>query len=89
MLEGAEGMVWADAHLTEVGQGQALDAHNLWESLLPHGIPTPETCYVSPLTRAIQTADLTFKGLDLSGGTQYAPIVKEVVHLALLYAAGN
>lgn len=79
MLDGAEGITWADAKLTDIGQQQALDAHELWKSLLPGGIPAPETFYVSPLTRAIQTADLSFKKLHLPENRPYAPIVKELV----------
>ena len=88
MLEGADGMIWADAHLTEVGQGQAKDVHKLWSSLLPEGIPPPETYYVSPLTRTIETADLSFKGLALPEDKPYDPIGKEVwaLHLSMLSA---
>lgn len=78
MLDGAEGVTWSDALLTEVGQGQARDVNGLWEKLLPKGIPPPETYYVSPLTRTIETADLSFKGLDLPHGKQYRPYIKEV-----------
>ncbi|PSN72424.1 phosphoglycerate mutase family protein [Corynespora cassiicola Philippines] len=83
MLEGADGMVWADAHLTEVGQGQAKDVHKLWSSLLPEGIPPPETYYVSPLTRTIETADLSFKGLALPEDKPYDPIGKELLREAI------
>lgn len=78
MLDGADGMVWADANLTALGQTQALDVHKLWKSQLPHRIPVPETFYVSPLSRAIETADLTFKALRLPEDKQYCPVVKEV-----------
>jgi broad specificity phosphatase PhoE len=50
----------------------------LWKSLLPGGIPVPETFYVSPLTRALQTADLSFKELHLPKDRHYEPVVKEV-----------
>lgn len=78
MLDGAEGVTWSDALLTEVGQGQARDVHGLWQKLLPKGVPRPETYYVSPLTRTIETADLSFKGLDLPHDKQYRPYIKEV-----------
>ncbi|KAL1610097.1 putative phosphoglycerate mutase pmu1 [Paraconiothyrium brasiliense] len=78
MLDGADGMVWSDAVLTEVGQGQAKDVHGLWQQLLPKGIPPPETYYVSPMTRTIETADLSFKGLALPHGKPYRPYIKEV-----------
>ena len=78
LLDGADGITWSDANLTEVGQGQAKDVHELWKSLLPNGIPAPETYYVSPLTRAIETADLSFQGLELPEDKPYDPIGKEV-----------
>ena len=78
MLDGADGITWSDAVLTEVGQGQAKDVHGLWQELLPKGIPPPETYYVSPLTRTIETADLSFKGLDLPDDKPYRPYIKEV-----------
>jgi broad specificity phosphatase PhoE len=78
MLDGADGITWSDALLTEVGQGQAKDVHKLWRKLLPQGIPPPEAFYTSPLTRTIETANLTFQGLDLAQGKPYRPYVKEV-----------
>lgn len=78
MLDGADGITWSDANLTEAGQGQAKDVHALWKELLPKGIPPPETYYVSPLTRTIETADLSFKGLELPKDKPYSPYIKEV-----------
>ena len=80
MLDGAEGVIWADAKLTHIGQDQARDVHELWKAQLPKGIPTPESFYVSPLTRAIETAELSFKGLELPNDKPYKPLVKEVSH---------
>ena len=78
MLEGKDGIVWSDAVLTEVGQNQAKDVNGLWQRVLPQGIPPPETYYVSPLTRTIETADLSYKGLDLPQDKPYRPYIKEV-----------
>ena len=78
MLDGADGITWADADLTELGEGQAKDVNELWKSSLPKGIPVPETYYVSPLRRTIQTADLTFKDFDLPDDEPYTSIGKEV-----------
>jgi broad specificity phosphatase PhoE len=50
-LDGADGMTWADAKLTRLGQQQARDVNKLWKEQLLKGIPPPETYYVSPLTR--------------------------------------
>ena len=82
MLDGADGITWADAVLTEVGQGQAKDVNQLWKEQLPKGMPAPETYYVSPLTRTIQTADLSFKGLPLPAGSPYQPHIKEVSEIS-------
>lgn len=81
MLDGAEGITWSDANLTETGQNQAKEVYELWKLLLPKGIPPPETYYVSPLTRTIETADLSFKGLGLPKDKPYRPVVKEVCGL--------
>lgn len=82
-LDGLDGLTWADAHLTPTGKQQARDAHTLWAEQLPHGLPAPETYYVSPLTRTIQTADLTFQGLNLPPGRDYNPYIKELLREAL------
>ncbi|KAF2133753.1 phosphoglycerate mutase-like protein [Dothidotthia symphoricarpi CBS 119687] len=80
-LPGLSNLVWADAHLTPLGAQQALAAHTLWKTQLPLGLPPPETHYVSPLTRTLQTADLTFTNLPLS--IPYTPVVKELLREAL------
>jgi broad specificity phosphatase PhoE len=41
-------------------------------------IPTPETFYTSPLTRCLQTANITFSTLDLPSGKPFIPTVKEL-----------
>jgi broad specificity phosphatase PhoE len=82
-LDGADGITWADANLTTVGQQQALDVNALWKQQIPHGIPAPETYYVSPLTRTIETADLSFTGLDLPKDRAYKPYIKELCREAL------
>jgi broad specificity phosphatase PhoE len=79
-LPGLDNITWFDAHLTDIGRQQALDVNELWKQQLPRGIPVPETFYVSPLTRTIQTADLTFGGLE---GMGYVPYIKELVREAL------
>ena len=81
--DGADGITWADANLTTVGQQQAKDVNTLWKQQLPHGIPAPETYYVSPLTRTIETADLSFNELDLPKDKPYRPFIKELLREAL------
>ncbi|KAF2832352.1 phosphoglycerate mutase-like protein [Ophiobolus disseminans] len=82
-LDGADGITWADANLTPTGHDQALAVHALWEQQLPHGIPPPESYYVSPLTRTVETADLSFSALDLPADKPYKPFVKELLREAL------
>ncbi|KAH7093722.1 histidine phosphatase superfamily [Paraphoma chrysanthemicola] len=82
-LDGADGITWTDANLTTVGQNQALDAHTLWSQQLPLGIPAPETYYVSPLTRTIETADYSFNNLPLPKDKPYKPYIKELLREAL------
>ncbi|KZM27373.1 putative phosphoglycerate mutase pmu1 [Ascochyta rabiei] len=82
-LDGADGLTWADAHLTPTGQQQALAVHDLWADELPRGIPAPETFYVSPLTRTLQTADRSFANLSLPHPRRYVPRVHEGLREAL------
>ncbi|KAH8596204.1 phosphoglycerate mutase family protein [Bisporella sp. PMI_857] len=72
-------IVWADANLTRVGIYQAQQINKFWADLISkQNIPTPESFYVSPLTRACQTAELTFRSLDLPPtAAPFIPIVKE------------
>lgn len=78
-LDGYDNLTWADATLTPLGEQQATDVNTLWTTQLQHGLPPPESYYVSPLTRAIQTADLTFSTLPLP----YTPHVKDPLREAL------
>lgn len=82
-LDGYDGITWADAKLTSTGQDQALAVNKLWAEQLPLGIPPPQTYYVSPLTRTIETANLTFKSLPLPPSHAYKPFIKELVREAL------
>jgi broad specificity phosphatase PhoE len=83
-LDGFDGLTWTDAHLTSLGRTQAQEVHHLWSTQIPLGIPLPETYYVSPLTRALETADLTFANLDFPHGKKtYTPYIKELLREAL------
>ena len=82
MLDGNGTVTWADAHLTDIGIGQALRANEFWR--VKHAeehIPTPEAFYVSPLDRCLATAKYTFSGLDLP--VPFVPTVKELLREAL------
>ncbi|KAJ4404279.1 putative phosphoglycerate mutase pmu1 [Didymella pomorum] len=83
MLDGYDGVIWADAHLTPVGEQQANDVNHLWSTKLAQGVPAPEKYYVSPLTRTLQTADLSFGNLSLPADKPYKPYVVELLREAL------
>ena len=79
LLEGNGTVVWADAHLTPLGESQALVANSFWKiSLESAGIPAPQTYYTSPLARCLQTAKLTFDNLPLPKQQPFIPTIKEV-----------
>ncbi|ERT01384.1 hypothetical protein HMPREF1624_02630 [Sporothrix schenckii ATCC 58251] len=71
-------ITWSDAHLTPVGAAQATRAHDVWaEQLAVQKQPAPQRYYVSPLTRCLQTAQLTFGGLALPAHSPFRPTIKE------------
>lgn len=79
-LEGNGSVSWADAHLTDIGKQQALAAHAFIDSQLSkHDMPPPQSYYVSPMYRCLQTASLTFSGLKLPKDRPFAPVIKELV----------
>jgi broad specificity phosphatase PhoE len=82
-LDGFDNITWADATLTSTGQDQAKDVATVWKQQIPLGIPLPESYYVSPLTRTIETADLSFSTLDLPQDKPYKPLIKELLREAL------
>ncbi|RMZ73855.1 phosphoglycerate mutase [Pyrenophora seminiperda CCB06] len=82
-LNGASGLTWSDAHLTPLGTQQAHETSTLWSHQLSLGLPPPQKYYASPLTRAIQTADLTFSPLNLKHHLAYKPHIKELLREAL------
>jgi broad specificity phosphatase PhoE len=78
LQNGNETSTWSDARLTEVGKAQAQTAHNAWRTQIENQIPFPEVFYVSPLNRCLQTAYITFDGLEKEVVTPFRPVVKEV-----------
>lgn len=67
-LTGDGVLTWGpDPDLTPIGEGQADATRTLWETELQFGIPLPNKMYCSPISRAIQTHNLTFRGLLPSG----------------------
>ena len=66
----------ADPLLTELGQDQARDAHAMWKEETESGGSLPDKLYCSPMTRAIQTCQITFEGvLDFA---ECRPLILEV-----------
>lgn len=79
VLDGNATITWADAHLSPLGVRQALVVNQFWTTeIKTQKIPTPQTYYTSPLTRCLQTANLTFNGLDLPATHPFVPEVKEL-----------
>ncbi|KAI9789131.1 MAG: hypothetical protein M1816_006381 [Peltula sp. TS41687] len=78
---------WIDAHLTARGVMQAQDAHEFWRNELnEHKIPPPQSYYVSPLYRCLDTAKITFSELELPQAYPFVPEIKEVTHLLRVIA---
>lgn len=85
-LEGNGSVTWADAHLTETGEQQALAAHAFITSQISSpqiAMPAPQSYYVSPMYRCLQTAHLTYSNLKLPEDRPFAPTIKELVREVL------
>ncbi|TFY77106.1 hypothetical protein EWM64_g6905 [Hericium alpestre] len=71
-------LTWGpDPSLTSIGEGQARTAYAVWATELPRGMPLPHKLYASPLTRALQTYELTFTGIIPAEHPK--PIILEMV----------
>lgn len=81
--EGDSSCSWVDPHLTETGIQQAQTVNAFWKHQLAVAkMPAPERYYCSPLYRCLETANLTFTGLDLPADRPYKPVVMEVRNLS-------
>lgn len=79
-LEGNGEISWADAHLTERGTAQALAVNAFWnKEIAEQSILTPEKFFVSPLSRCLRTAELTWTGVTLPSDRPFNPEVKELL----------
>ncbi|KAF2000284.1 phosphoglycerate mutase-like protein [Amniculicola lignicola CBS 123094] len=77
-LDGNATVTWADAHLTPKGIDQAKDVNKFWKHLIKdEKITPPETYYTSPMFRCLDTARLTFTGLNLPKRSPFIPTIKE------------
>ncbi|KDQ22254.1 hypothetical protein PLEOSDRAFT_62372 [Pleurotus ostreatus PC15] len=64
-LDGDGEIVWGpDAELTPLGISQAQTAHNAFATEFASGLRIPDATYVSPLSRALRTFEITFDGLS-------------------------
>jgi broad specificity phosphatase PhoE len=78
-IDGNSTAEWDDAHLTQNGINQALNNAALWSRLLStQGIEAPQSYYVSPLTRCLQTAQLEYGNLSLPSYYPFVPTIKEL-----------
>ncbi|KAF4554321.1 Histidine phosphatase-like protein 11 [Elsinoe fawcettii] len=77
--DGNSTTTWSDAPLTPSGESQSERAKNYWTRLLrEQKIEPPQSFYVSPLTRCLQTAEESWRGVPLPRG-RYRPVVKELL----------
>lgn len=77
-MDGNGTVTWADAKLTDIGVQQALRVKAFWQYLITEQkITPPERYYSSPLSRCLDTARLTFEGINLPKSGQFRPIIKE------------
>ncbi|KAF7131337.1 hypothetical protein CNMCM5793_004451 [Aspergillus hiratsukae] len=81
LLDGNSTSTWSDADLTPAGIAQAQTAHDFWASQMSsEKIHTPDAYFVSPLTRALRTANITFTDLTLpKKAAAFEPVVMEAL----------
>lgn len=78
-LDGNSTATWADAHLDAAGVAQAIVANNFWaHEMETQKIQPPQSYYVSPLTRCLQTANYTYSNLSLPAYYPFIPTIKEL-----------
>ncbi|KAJ8519522.1 hypothetical protein ONZ45_g3509 [Pleurotus djamor] len=60
-FHGDDEIVWGpDAEITPLGVSQAENAKAAWQTELANGLRIPDAMYVSPLSRALRTWEITF-----------------------------
>ncbi|RHZ65547.1 hypothetical protein CDV55_101863 [Aspergillus turcosus] len=83
LLAGNGTATWSDADLTPAGIAQAQTAHDFWAAQMSSSgdgqkMHTPDAYFVSPLTRALRTANVTFGNLALPrSAARFKPLVME------------
>ncbi|OQO07019.1 hypothetical protein B0A48_07585 [Cryoendolithus antarcticus] len=78
-LEGNGTVIWADAELTDIGEGQAREAGKFISKLLDEGMPVPKRWEVSPLRRCCHTSALTWANMALPDGEVWRPVIREML----------
>lgn len=79
-MNGNATVTWKDAKITALGIEQAQIAHDFWQKEIDEQhIPVPESYYTSPMSRCLQTANITFADLDLPIYYPFTPVVKELM----------
>jgi len=77
-LAGNSTVTWEDAHLDNAGIEQAIHNNIFWQHELDtQKIEPPQSYYVSPLTRCLETANYTYSNLSLPSYYPFVPTVKE------------
>ncbi|KAI9656548.1 MAG: hypothetical protein M1821_004755 [Bathelium mastoideum] len=83
-LDGADGLTFFDAHLTDEGIKQAKVVNSTWKyQLTVPKTPSPQVYYTSPLYRCLQTAEVTFEDSNLPLRHPFVPQVKELLREAI------
>jgi broad specificity phosphatase PhoE len=78
-MDGNGTITWSDADITPNGAAQAVIANSFWAmAIAQQKIPSPQSYYTSPLSRCLETAKITFAGLDLPSRHPFIPEVKEL-----------
>ena len=72
-------MTWLDAELTPNGVAQVTAANLFWKNALSSTKPPmPQSFYVSPMARCLNTANTTWADIPWEKGHTFSPTVKEV-----------
>ena len=74
-------MNWSDAHLSKEGRRQAKEVNMFWRSqssMIGQKMSLPEVYLVSPLDRAMETAEISFNGLGPNGGKLNAIVMEKL-----------
>lgn len=84
-LDGNGTIFWFDAHLTEIGKGQARAAGAFMKAQMAEDkmMPAPDSYYTSPMYRCLQTASLTWSDIPLPADKPFKPLIKELVREVL------